>query len=77
LINLPPVEYLPAWFGPGVESDENEEGSDADGEFGRDEDHTANREVDGVIPGEGEAKDHLVVGTRDGRNIQSGITGVG
>ncbi|ORY25653.1 tyrosine phosphatase family-domain-containing protein [Naematelia encephala] len=63
LINLPPKQYLPRWYKPEIDGpNEDDEEGDGDGDgddAGQEQDQkmggTASREVDGVIPGLGEA----------------------
>jgi len=71
LVNLPPVQYRPGWFCMPDDEDEADEGVE--------DEQTAERETDGVVPGEGEATE-AITGMRakgDERNGTASLAGVG
>lgn len=74
MINLPSKEYLPSWFRlAGEYGDEDED--DEDMEIS--EKDTVKREADGVISGEGEAKESLLDQSCTARHPGGPLTGVG
>lgn len=70
LINLPPREYLPAWF-------DCEDGDGDDTDYEAEDEAVAKRVADGVIPGEGEATESILGRPGEERDPASGVTGVG
>jgi len=73
LINLSARDYLPGWFHSVREEDEDEER----GEEEIREKDSAKREADGVVPGEGEAKESVLEQSSGVRDSSDSVNGVG
>ncbi|WWD18574.1 hypothetical protein CI109_103027 [Kwoniella shandongensis] len=77
IINLPPPQHRPTWWHSPSDDDDDDESEGEDEESEHEEEQAAAREVDGTIPGHGEAKEPLIKNDEARIKPSEGHLGVG